>query len=168
MKSYIRIVRLLASDFIRFSSRNNLSPETEVLKQFYDWATGHDMFNRPYMFQGFGFNNPAMNSGSLRGYDVLFMVPEGFDPGENMKSEHFEGGLYAVSRVKGVESIAIVVKSIVEWLVDQDEYESAYPKDYDYYNRPSLELENYVNPPGQGMDDIVFDYYYPIKLKQGK
>ena len=159
MKSYIKIVQLMPSDFVRFSSRNNLAPETEVLKQFYDWAAGHDMFNRPDLFHGFGFNNPVASSGSLRGYDIIFMIPDGFEPGGNMVKERFDGGLYAVCRVKGVENIPLVAGSIVEWLKEQDLYESAYPEDYDYYNLPSLELENFVVPPGQNIDEIVIDYY---------
>jgi DNA gyrase inhibitor GyrI len=102
----------------------------------------------------FGFDNPVPSPGSPNyGYDIWITVGPDIEGQGDVVIKEVEGGLYAVTRFKGLDNIGRKWKELVTWFED-----SAYKKPSNYLQC----LEHLLTPPGTPFDEFVFDLYLPI------
>ena len=100
----------------------------------------------------YGFNNPNPSKGSPNyGYEIWLPVDETLQPEGDLRIVGFYGGLYAVTRFKGLENIGKVWGELVMWREGSK---------YKHGNHQCLEhlLEGPDKPP----EAFVFDLYLPI------
>ena len=103
-------------------------------------------------FQRFGFNNPNPSPGSPNyGYDIWVTVGPDVEGTDDVQVKVFEGGLYAVTRFKGLQNIGAVWQSLVNWC-DESPYQLAHHQ----------WLEALLTPSDVAMEEYVFDLYLPI------
>jgi DNA gyrase inhibitor GyrI len=102
--------------------------------------------------QHFGFNNPNPSPGSPNyGYDAWVTVGPDVQGTDEIEIKTFEGGLYAVTRFKGLENIGAVWRALVNWR-DVSPYQEAHHQ----------WLEALLTPSDVAMVEYVFDLYLPI------
>ncbi len=100
----------------------------------------------------FGFNNPNPSPGSPNyGYDVWVTVGPEVEGEGDVEIKDFAGGLYAVTRFKGLSNIGEVWQQLVLWRED-----SPYKKGHHQW------LENLLTSPDVPLEEYVFDLYLPI------
>ena len=100
----------------------------------------------------FGFNNPDPSPGSPNyGYEQWMTVGEEFEAEGDVKIKDFLGGLYAVTRFKGLSNIGRVWKELVVWQEDSK-----------YKHGQHQWSEELLVPPGTPHEELVFDLYLPI------
>ncbi|RLD11289.1 MAG: hypothetical protein DRI56_01300 [Chloroflexota bacterium] len=64
----------------------------------------------------FGFNNPNPSKGSPNyGYEVWLPVEKDIEPEDDLRVVDFEGGLYAVTKFKGLQNIGRVWGELAKW-----------------------------------------------------
>jgi AraC family transcriptional regulator len=115
-------VRIVDLSPIRVASAHGFGKEPEgiAIHKLLSWAKRRGFLEQPQAHRFFGFNNPNPQAGSPNyGYELWMTV------GPEVKSEEapegtitvkdFAGGLYAVTRVKGVENIAPTWQRLVAW-----------------------------------------------------
>lgn len=159
---FIKIVELPACRVISFHVRESRAPEQDAIEQMSQWAIGREIFENPSTFHIFGFNNPIPSDTELRGYEVWITIPDGYDVGTDVIEKRFEGGLYAVMRIRGADNIGAAARRLFQWVKESSVYEFGYPKDYDFEKGPSLELEQIISPPKTRVGNILIDYYLPV------
>jgi DNA gyrase inhibitor GyrI len=100
----------------------------------------------------FGFNNPDPMPGSPNyGYEVWVTVDPEIEPEGEVRIIDFPGGLYAVTRIQGVEKIGETWKELARW------------REKSAYNQATHQwLENLLNPLETDFGKFVFDLYLPI------
>jgi DNA gyrase inhibitor GyrI len=103
-------------------------------------------------YRHFGFNNPNPSHGSPNyGYEIWVEVDEAVMPDGDLRKGKFEGGLYAVTRLTGVENIGDVWHQLVAWRENSK-----------YRHGRHQWLENLFNPLEPDPSKLVFDIYLPI------
>ena len=103
-------------------------------------------------FQRFGFNNPDPSPGSPNyGYDIWVTVGPDVAGTSEVEVKLFGGGLYAVTRFKGLQNIGAVWQALVNWR-DDSPYQEAHHQ----------WLEALLTPSDVAMEEYVFDLYLPI------
>lgn len=103
-------------------------------------------------YQQFGFNNPNPSPGSPNyGYDIWVTVGPEVQGTEDVRIKMLEGGLYAVTRFKGLQNIGAVWQALVNWR-DESPYQVAHHQ----------WLECLLPPRNVPIEDFVFDLYLPI------
>jgi DNA gyrase inhibitor GyrI len=145
----VRIVRL---EPLRVACAHGFgeSPEDEATQKMQAFAAskGLDLGK----VRWFGFNNPNPSPGSPNyGYDVWITVDPDVEGEGDVKIIEFAGGLYAVTRFKGLSNIGEVWRQLVLWRED-----SPYKKGHHQW------LENLLTPPDVPLEEFVFDLYLPI------
>jgi AraC family transcriptional regulator len=145
----VRIVRL---EPLRVACAHGFgeSPEDEATQKMQAFAEskGLDLGTARW----FGFNNPSPSPGSPNyGYDVWITVGPDVEGEGDVKIIEFAGGLYAVTRFKGLSNIGEVWQQLVLWRED-----SPYKKGHHQW------LENLLTPPDVPLEEYVFDLYLPI------
>lgn len=129
------------------------SPESVAFDKVKKWLAESRILEdeKPHRF--FGFNNPDPAPGSPNyGYDVWITTDEAFqDPGEG-EMISFQGGLYAVTGCKGVETIGPTWQQFVKWR-ETSPYQFAHDHQW---------LEEHLNLFAP-MDELSLDLYMPIK-----
>lgn len=159
----IKIVQLPPMRVVSFHQKDSEAPELEAFSKLQQWANPLGLLENPTKHQVFGFNNPIpMPESTLRGYELWITIPEDFTVGDEVVTKRFDGGLYAVVTIKGVENIGPVCAGFYQWIMENERYQLGYPPDYDYDTSPSLELEHHITPQVTGEKDILIDYYMPI------
>ena len=148
----VRIVHLewmhLASSY-GFGS----SPELIAHKKMADFLRAKGMLEGyGSKYRHFGFNNPDPTPGSPNyGYEVWVTVDPEVEPEGDIRIIEFPGGLYAVTRVEGVEKIAETWANLVKWR-ERSPYKEA---NHQY-------LENLFNPMEMDFSKFNFDLYLPV------
>lgn len=100
----------------------------------------------------FGFNSPDPAPGSPNyGYEQWMTVGPDVEPEGDIRIINFAGGLYAVTRCKGVSNIGNVWKQLVLWFED-----SPYKKGTHQW------LEELLTSPDVPFEEYVFDLHLPI------
>jgi DNA gyrase inhibitor GyrI len=100
----------------------------------------------------FGFNNPSPSAGSPNyGYEVWVSVDETVQPAGEVTVKDFQGGLYAVTRCQGVETIFPTWQQLVRWR-EESPYQGA---NHQWLEEHFGALEV---PP----EELVLDLYLPI------
>jgi AraC family transcriptional regulator len=121
-------------------------------KKLAAWARPKGLFDDLESHRIFGFNNPSPSAGSPNyGYEFWIQVGPEVQPEGEVTIREFQGGLYAVTRCKGVETITPTWKELVKWLADSR------------YKRASHQwLEEHIGPADVGPDELTLDLYAPI------
>lgn len=102
----------------------------------------------------YGFNNPDPTPASPNyGYDQWVTVPKTVKGNQEFSIELFGGGLYAVSRCKGIPNIFEAWKALFAWLEDSH-----------YLPRAHQWLEQWLNPTKGALseENMILDLYIPI------
>jgi DNA gyrase inhibitor GyrI len=126
------------------------SPELEAWNKIMAYAESEGLLEKPHRF--FGFNNPSPSPGSPNyGYEQWITVGPAAQPTGDVRIAFFPGGLYGVTRLKGLSRIGEVWQQLVLWRED-----SPYKRGYHQW------LEELLVDPSLPMEEYVFDLYLPI------
>jgi len=161
-RAFVKIVELPAARVVSFHAKDSTAPEEEAYRMLEAWGGPRGIFEDPTLFQIFGFNNPWGQEGELRGYELWVTIPEDYDPGDDAVVKHFSGGKFAMVALMGVSNIGRAVGMLHDWVKDNDQYDLAYPPDFDPEKEPMLDLEQLVSPPQVPAGEFRMDYYLPI------
>ena len=147
----VRIVRL---EPMRVASAHGFgqSPEQEAWNKILAFAEAKGLLEEPEAHRFFGFNNPDPSPGSPNyGYDQWITACPDVEPEGEVQIIEFSGGLYAVTRCKGLSNIGQVWKQLVTWCED-----SHHKKAHHQW------LEELLTPPDVPLEDYVFELYLPV------
>jgi len=155
------IVKIVKLEPMRVAYTHVISktPETDAWDALVAWAKPRGFFDNPGKNTIFGYNNPPPSDHESPrdeeyGYEVLINVEPDVEPEGEVQIKVIPGGLYAVTRVKGVWNIFQGWVYLDEWL-SSTEYK------LDEENEPGLEecITPFVHE-----DEKIFDLYLPIKI----
>ena len=149
----VRIVRL---EPLRVASVHafSASPEHDAWEKLMAWAKPKGLLEDSETPRIFGFNNPNPSPGSPNyGYEFWIVVGPEVAPEGEAKIKEFAGGLYAVTRCKGVENIGETWKQLATWCEDSR-----------YRMARHQWLEEHLGPVGTpGAEaELLLDLYCPI------
>ena len=147
----VRIVKLEA---MRVASAWGFGqgPEIKAWKNLEAWAKPKGLLDGPAEHRIFGFNNPNPSAGSPNyGYEFWIAVGPDVEPKGEIKVKDFNGGLYAVTRCKGVENIHPTWQKLVTWLEDS-KYRGAHHQ----------WLEEHLSEIDAPPDELLIDLYAPV------
>lgn len=121
------------------------SPEAQATEKMMAFLARHGLEFDDVRW--FGFDNPGPSPGSPNyGYDVWVPVSPNIDGDDGVQILDFEGGLYAVTRFKGLSHIGDTWQRLVHWRED-----SSYEKGCHQW------LENLLTDPRTPSDEFVLD-----------
>lgn len=160
----VRIVKLepmRVASFLGFGP----SPEIDAWTALLDFARAQGLLGNLNDHRFFGFNNPNPSPGSPNyGYEQWMTVGPEIEGSDGVKIIEFGGGLYAVTRCTGIETIGQTWQQLVEWWQD-----CPYRQAANYCLEEFLRPELLLNPDGRyadlmkKVDEMVFDLYVPIE-----
>ena len=128
------------------------SPELIANEKILAWARSKGFLDNIENHRFFGFNNPNPSAGSPNyGYDCWMTVDPSVEPEGDINIIEFSGGLYAVTRCKGVSTITATWHKLVEWREDSK-----------YKYAENQWFEELFNPLEPDIEKYVFDLYMPI------
>ena len=128
------------------------SPEALAWDKMSAWLKATHLLEDGQPHRFFGFNNPSPSAGSPNyGYEVWATVDETIQAEEEISVKDFPGGLYAVTRCKGVENIFPTWQQFVRWR-EESRYQGA---NYQW-------LEEHFGALGGPLEELVLDLYLPI------
>jgi DNA gyrase inhibitor GyrI len=128
------------------------SPEAAAWEKLAAWAGPRGLLAEPDRPRIFGFNNPSPSPASPNyGYEFWIEVGPEVESDDQVEAKEFSGGLYAVTRCQGVETITATWKQLVAWL-------AASP----YRQAHHQWLEEHVSATNVGLDELTLDLYAPI------
>lgn len=150
------VVRIVKLEPIRVASVYGFgdSPERLAWEKLVAWAGPKGLLGGDESPGIFGFNNPNPSPGSPNyGYEFWIEVDSDMEPEGDVRIQDFRGGLYAVTRCKGVETITATWKQLVAWLVDSK-----------YKHAGHQWLEKHIGPADVPVSEaeLVLDLYAPI------
>lgn len=91
-------------------------PEAIAHSKLRAWAGPRGLLAQDSGRLVFGFNNPDPAPGSANyGYEFWLTLDDDEEPGEGVEVKRFAGGLYAVTRCVGVESIGEMWQQLAAW-----------------------------------------------------
>ena len=146
-------VRIVELEAMRVASVHgySASPEGEAWDKLVAWAGPKGLFADPKAHRIFGFNNPNPSPGSPNyGYEFWIVVGPEVEPEGEVKVKDFGGGLYAVTRCKGVESIGPTWKRLVAWREESG---------HRYAHHQWLEEQTHAS---DSFEEMEFNLYLPI------
>ncbi len=148
-------VRIIHLDPMRVASvvSNGATPEMNALATMLHWARQHQLLEGRHLPRFFGFDAPeAPNSPTTHAYEIWMTVSPTVLGDAVVRIKEFPGGLYAVTRVKGVENIFPTWKRLEKWVAGSNFHAS---------DRPCL--EEHVRFIDLMTDDFEVDLYLPIE-----
>ena len=129
------------------------NPEEQAWDKVLGWAKTEGLLDGPYHPRFFGFNNPDPTPASPNyGYEQWITVAPDVSGNDEITIKEISGGMYAVTRFKGLSHIGRIWQELVAW-VENSAYEMACQQC----------LEELLTPPGTPLEDFVFDLYLPVK-----
>lgn len=147
----VRIERLEPSR-VAYAYGFGSSPEEQASNTLRAWAKEKGLFDDPQAHRFFGFDNPSPSPGSPNyGYELWVTVAADVAAEGEVKIKEFAGGLYAVTRFKGLSNIGRVWKELVTWC-ENSEYKFAHHSG----------LEELLTSPDVPFEEYIFDLYLPI------
>jgi len=153
----VRIVRL---EHLRVATAHGFgsSPEELAWTKLLTWAQTQGLLEEIAAHRFFGFNHPDPSPGSPNyGYEQWMTVEATMQAGEEVEIKDFSGGLYAVTRCKGVPNPEIW-QNLVAWQ-ENSRYTFAHHQWLEECLTPQLFIPG--NPPPD-LDQLEFDLYLPI------
>jgi DNA gyrase inhibitor GyrI len=147
-------VRIVTLDPIRVASVLGFGPSPEYVawEKLAAWAGPRGLLAEPDRPRIFGFNNPSPSPASPNyGYEFWIEVRLDVESDDQVQVKEFGGGLYAVTRCQGVETITDTWKQLVAWL-------AASP----YRQAHHQWLEEHINAADATPEELILDLYAPI------
>jgi DNA gyrase inhibitor GyrI len=127
------------------------SPEQDSWLKMEAWAKPKGLLDAPGL-RVFGYNNPNPSPGTPNyGYDFWITVAPQVQAEGEVSIIDFPGGLYAVTRVKGIEGIHETWKQLVAWLEESK-----------YQHGSHQWLEEHLTSMDTPFEDFLLDLYAPI------
>lgn len=158
----VRLVKLppLRVAYVRAVSK---TPEDDAMKKIKVWAEPKGFLENPAKHMLFGYNNPSPSPGKDEyGYEFIVTVGPEVEPEGDIQIKAIPGGLYAVTRCKGVKSIYETWMALFKWLEN-----SEYELDKERWASPTMPgLEEHINPHETRHSEYLLDLYLPIKKKK--
>ena len=130
------------------------SPEHAAWAKVIAWAEPRGLVGEPLDGRIFGFDNPAPSPGSPNyGYEFWIAVGPDVQPDGQVTIKRFPGGLYAVTRCKGLHTLGDTWHQLCTWR-HNGKYKCA----------GHQWLEGHVGPVLKETKDeeLVLDLYMPI------
>ena len=128
------------------------SPEGLAWDKMTAWLKTSHLLEDGRTHRFFGFNNPSPSAGSPNyGYEVWVTVDAPVQPEGEMAVKDFPGGLYAVTRCKGVDNIFPTWQQFVRWREESRYHMASHQWLEEHFG--ALEL-----PP----EEFELDLYLPI------
>ena len=148
----VRIVRLEPMRVASFHGFGS-NPEHLAIQKLADWAGPRGYLEDRKQHRIFGFNNPNPSQGSPNyGYELWLVIGPEVEPAAEVPIREFAGGLYAVARCQGAETITPTWQQLVGWLANSR-----------YGHADHQWLEEHLNAAFPAPDeDLVLDLYAPI------
>jgi DNA gyrase inhibitor GyrI len=131
------------------------SPELDAAAKLVDWAKPKGYLDDHEYHRIFGFNNPNPSAGSPNyGYEFWIQIDSETEVGEDVGVKEFEGGLYAITRCHGIETITATWMKLAEWVENNSKYR---------FGTQEM-LEEHVGPfPFEVTEDFTLDLYCSIQ-----
>ena len=128
------------------------SPEGIAFEKIQAFAAVRDCLQEGRLPSTFGFNSPDPSPGSQNyGYEVWLPVAEEVEAYGDIKIMDVPGGLYAVSRLTGLQNIGDVWLQLAQWCEGSK---------YKIGNHQWL--EHLLSPVDVPLEEYIFDLYLPI------
>jgi effector-binding domain-containing protein len=146
-------VRIIQLESMRMVSAYGFGAEPEGIAwdKIKKFAKNNGMNLAENSISTYGFNNPNPSKGSPNyGYEIWLPVSEDVNPEGDLRIVEFDGGLYAVTRFKGLDNIGNFWGKLVKW-AEGSKYRRA-------HHQWLEELTTFEVPP----EDYVFNLYLPI------
>jgi len=146
-------VRIVELEPMRIACVNAYSdtPEFDSWALMEAWAKPKGLLEVPGL-RIFGYNNPNPSPGSPNyGYDIWITIAPEIETEGDVRIIDFPGGLYAVTRVKGVEGIHETWKKLVTWLEESK-----------YKHASHQWLEEHLTPMDTPLEEFTLDLFAPI------
>ena len=147
-------VRIVSLDPLRVASAYGFgaSPEGIAFEKIEAFAAANHLLEEGKLPSTFGFNHPDPSPGSPNyGYEVWLPIAEEVQAQEDIIIKNIPKGLYAVTRLTGLQYIGEVWKRLVKW------------REGSKYKFGSHQwLEHLLSPPDSPLEGYVFDLYLPI------
>ena len=130
------------------------SPERHAWEKLRAWAKPKGLLDDLEQHRIFGFNNPDPSPGSPNyGYEFWIVVDPDVGPEGEVTIKEFSGGLYAVTRCKGVGNITETWHQLGTWC-ENSKYKPACHQWLEAHIGP-------VDTP-QDEDKLLLELYCPI------
>lgn len=131
------------------------SPELEAAAKLTAWAKPKGYLDEPEKHRIFGFNNPNPSTGSPNyGYEFWIQIEPDVPEEGGISIKKFEGGLYAITRCHGIETITDTWMKLAEWVENNSKYR---------FGTQEM-LEEHVGPfPFEVSEDFTLDLYCSIR-----
>jgi DNA gyrase inhibitor GyrI len=114
-KLKVDIVRLEPMKMASFYAFGE-SPEGAAAQKLISWADPRGLLKENGRHRIFGFDNPSPSPGSPNyGYEFWLALPSQVEVNDNVEVKEFSGGLYAVTRCKGLGEIGKKWTQLVAW-----------------------------------------------------
>jgi DNA gyrase inhibitor GyrI len=131
------------------------SPEGVAWQKLVAWAKPRGLVDDLSQRRIFGFNNPNPSPGSPNyGYEFWITVGPEVEAGGEATIKDFGGGLYAVTRCTGVQTIEETWKRFVKWMEEKSSYT---------LGRHQW-LEEHLGGIDVDPEHLEMDLYMPIKV----
>lgn len=148
-------VRIVKLEPMRVASvvADGATPEMNALAMMLHWARHHQLLEGRTLPRFFGFDCPeAPNSPTTHAYEFWMTVPSQVQSDDVVQVKEFEGGLYAVTRVMGVENIFPTWQRLEKWVEGSN---------FHFSDRPCL--EEHVRFIDLMSEDFEVDLFLPIE-----
>lgn len=153
-KELVKIVSLPPLKVISFHVVGSQTPEIDSWNLVQNWLKINNALDFPQYHQIFGFNNPPpSDSDPLYGYEFWITIYDDFEPMDNVNVKYHPGGLYAVLRVKGADSITPSWLKLLK-IVNESPYTSLTGREQT--------LENHIVIDTNNLENMILDLYLPI------
>ena len=130
-------------------------PELDAAAKLVDWAKLKGYLDDPENHRIFGFNNPNPSVGSPNyGYEFWIQIEQDIEVEKDITVKVFDGGLYAVTRSRGVENITPTWMKLAEWVENNSKYQ---------YGTQQMLEEHIGSFPFEISEDFTLDLYCSIR-----
>jgi DNA gyrase inhibitor GyrI len=147
----VRIVRLEPLH-VAWTNGFGPSPEGVAWERLLDWAKAKGLMSDGQAHRFFGYNNPDPSPASPNyGYDTWITVDRSVQPEGEIHIRDFPGGLYAVTRCQGVDTIFPTWQKFVRWREESR-----------YHSANHQWLEEHIGNLEVSPEEMVLDLYLPI------
>ena len=147
-------VRIEKLEPMRMLSSYGYGPEPEGIawEKMTTFGFKNEVFKDGEFPATYGFNNPNPSKGSPNyGYEIWLPVDENLQPEGDLRIVDFGGGLYGVTRFKGLHNIGDVWGQLVKWREGSK-----------YKHGNHQWLEHLITGAGGPNEELIFDLYLPI------
>jgi len=147
-------VKIVKLEPTRMLSAYGFGPEPEGIawEKLKSFLSKNEIYSGDTFPTTYGFNNPNPSEGSPNyGYEIWLPVNEEVYPLGDLRIVDFRGGLYAVTRFKGLGNIGNIWGQLVKWREDSK-----------YKASTHQWLEHLIAGHDQPLEEFVFDLYLPI------